>query len=65
MHASDERMGFLLLPLPRSLNYVVYHRVHHVNQNKNFGLNIITDKFYDYIFDEDTIYKEKENWHSF
>jgi len=54
-------MGYLIFPVPRSLNFVAYHRVHHVNENKNFGLNELTDKFYDYIFNEDTIYKEKEN----
>ena len=31
LHASDERFGYLIFPLPRSLNFVAYHRIHHVD----------------------------------
>ena len=31
LHSHDIRMGKFILPLPDAINFVVYHRVHHID----------------------------------
>lgn len=46
-HASDYRLGSLILPVPVELNFAAYHRVHHLNPSRNFGLTKPSDIVWD------------------
>ncbi|CAE8641670.1 unnamed protein product [Polarella glacialis] len=54
-HAHDERCASLILPVPDSLNFAAYHRVHHLNVAKNFGLTLPSDMVWDRILGVNTI----------
>ena len=47
-HASEARLASLLVPgLPDSLNFIAYHRRHHIEPSRNFGLVLPTDILWD------------------
>ena len=47
-HASEARLASLLVPgLPDSLNFIAYHRRHHIEPSRNFGLVLPTDMLWD------------------
>lgn len=54
-HAHDERCASLILPTPDSLNFATYHRVHHINPARNFGLTLPSDIIWDKILGVNTI----------
>lgn len=54
-HAHDEKCASLILPVPDSLNFAAYHRVHHLNVSKNFGLTLPSDIIWDKILGVNTI----------
>eukprot|EP00929_Paragymnodinium_shiwhaense_P010144 TRINITY_DN114644_c0_g1_i1.p1 TRINITY_DN114644_c0_g1~~TRINITY_DN114644_c0_g1_i1.p1 ORF type:complete len:318 (+),score=36.97 TRINITY_DN114644_c0_g1_i1:77-1030(+) len=54
-HAHDVRCASLIVPLPDSLNFAAYHRVHHLNPNANYGLTRPSDMFWDAVLGQDTI----------
>jgi len=54
-HAHDSRCASLILPVPDSLNFAAYHRVHHLNPTRNFGLTIASDLIWDKILGVTTI----------
>jgi hypothetical protein len=54
-HAHDERCASLILPVPDSLNFAAYHRVHHLNPARNFGLTVASDLIWDKILGVSTI----------
>ncbi|KAJ1474098.1 hypothetical protein T484DRAFT_1971368 [Baffinella frigidus] len=56
-HAHDVRCARLMAPLPDSLNFVAYHRVHHLHPSRNFGLTEPSDLLWDFILGVRTILK--------
>jgi len=54
-HAHDARCASLILPVPDSLNFAAYHRVHHLNPARNFGLTLPSDLIWDKILGVNTI----------
>jgi len=54
-HAHDARCASLILPVPDSLNFAAYHRVHHLNPARNFGLTVASDLIWDRILGVSTI----------
>merc|ERR1719159_360608 len=54
-HAHDSRCASLILPVPDSLNFAAYHRVHHINPAKNFGLTMPSDMLFDKLLGVRTI----------
>lgn len=54
-HAHDVRCASLILPVPDSLNFAAYHRVHHLNPGANFGLTMPSDIIWDKILGVNTI----------
>eukprot|EP00873_Tetraselmis_striata_P022215 jgi/Tetstr1/442479/TSEL_030579.t1 len=54
-HAHDVRCANLIVPLPPSMNFGAYHRVHHLQPGKNFGLTMPSDLIWDAILGCNTI----------
>ncbi len=54
-HAHDSSQAYLVAPLPEALNFVAYHRVHHISPGCNFGLMLLTDVFYDWLLGVKTV----------
>lgn len=54
-HASDHSLANLIAPLPESLNFVAYHRTHHIHPDRNFGLMLPTDLLWDWILGQKTV----------
>lgn len=59
-HAHDARCASLILPVPDSLNFAAYHRVHHLNVARNFGLTLPSDIIWDKILGVNTIEMDTE-----
>lgn len=59
-HAHDHRLASLIVPLPEDLNFAAYHRRHHLNPAKNFGLTKPSDIFWDTVLGTDTILEPKK-----
>eukprot|EP01060_Flectonema_neradi_P039122 TRINITY_DN8491_c0_g2_i1.p1 TRINITY_DN8491_c0_g2~~TRINITY_DN8491_c0_g2_i1.p1 ORF type:complete len:352 (+),score=43.36 TRINITY_DN8491_c0_g2_i1:79-1134(+) len=54
-HASDMGLVNLFFTVPGRLNYIAYHRMHHMNQDLNYGLTAIGDKLWDRILGTTTV----------
>ncbi|KAJ1461225.1 hypothetical protein M885DRAFT_508106 [Pelagophyceae sp. CCMP2097] len=56
-HAHDVRCARLMAPLPDALNFVAYHRVHHLQPSSNFGLTEPSDLLWDWLLGVNTVRK--------
>jgi sterol desaturase/sphingolipid hydroxylase (fatty acid hydroxylase superfamily) len=54
-HSHDVRCASLVVPLPDSMNFGAYHRVHHLHPSNNFGLTLPSDLIWDRILGVNTI----------
>ena len=54
-HASDMGLVNLFFTIPGRLNYIAYHRLHHIDPSLNPGLTAIGDKIWDTILRTKTV----------